>query len=65
MALYDVATDLGETTNLADERPGIVKKLQRLAETAREDLGDEGNPGKNQRAAGHEPHPTPRELTQQ
>ncbi|QDU43543.1 Arylsulfatase [Symmachiella dynata] len=65
MALYDVATDLGETTNLADEHPGIVKKLQRLAEAARKDLGDEGNPGENQRAAGHEPHPTPRELTQQ
>lgn len=61
-ALYDLAGDLAETNNLADGHPAVVERLTRLAERAREDLGDEDRDGKHQRPAGFEPHPTPRLL---
>ena len=38
--LYDLEADIGETTNVAAANPGVVKRLQALAEQAREDLGD-------------------------
>jgi arylsulfatase A len=59
--LYDLETDVRETTNLADRHPEVIRRLQSLAEKAREDLGDVGRPGKNQRPAGWVDHPTPRE----
>ena len=40
--LFHLETDLGETTDLAAERPDVVQRLLGLAEKAREDLGDEG-----------------------
>jgi len=40
LELFDLKTDVGETTNVADANPKIVKRLQRLAEKARADLGD-------------------------
>ena len=40
LALYDLEKDPGETTNLADKHPDVVKRLKELAEKAREDLGD-------------------------
>jgi len=40
LELFDLKTDVGETTNVADANPKIVKRLQRLAEDARADLGD-------------------------
>lgn len=40
LALYNLATDIGETTNVADEHPDIVRRLQGYAEEARDDLGD-------------------------
>ena len=40
LALFDLKTDVGETTNVADANPKIVKRLQKLAEQARADLGD-------------------------
>lgn len=39
--LFDLATDPGETRDLAEERPEIVQRLQALAERARRELGDE------------------------
>ena len=39
-ALYDLEADPGETRNLADQHPEVVRELERLAETARADLGD-------------------------
>jgi len=60
--LYDLKADIGETTNLADKRRGIVTRLLALAEEAREDIGDVGRPGKNQRPAGFVAEPTPRNL---
>jgi arylsulfatase A len=39
-ALFNLHTDLGESTNLAAEHPQIVAELQALAEKVRDDLGD-------------------------
>ena len=38
--LYDLATDPGESRNVAAEHPEIVARLEGLAEQARADLGD-------------------------
>jgi arylsulfatase len=38
--LYDLQNDVGETTNIAEKHPEIVKRLEAFAETLREDLGD-------------------------
>ncbi len=38
--LFDLENDVGETTNLADKHPEIVKRLMVLIEEAREELGD-------------------------
>ena len=38
--LYDLESDIGETTDLAAQHPEVVKRLETLAEQAREELGD-------------------------
>lgn len=40
LALFDLETDPGETTDVAAHHPDVVARLQQLAEAAREDLGD-------------------------
>ena len=40
LELYDVKNDPGETKDLAAEKPELVKELQKVADEAREDLGD-------------------------
>jgi arylsulfatase len=40
LALYDLATDREETTDVAAAHPGVVAELQALAERMRADLGD-------------------------
>jgi arylsulfatase A len=54
LALFDLVNDIGETTNVARRNPDIVKRLQALAEKARDDLGDAGTKrkGKNLRPPG-------------
>jgi len=52
LALYDLGTDIGETKNLAADRPDIVRRLQDLAERAVADLGDSGTPGTGRRPVG-------------
>jgi len=52
LQLYDLEADIGEKNNVADQHPEVVKRLLVLAEKAREDLGDVGRKGKNQRPAG-------------
>ncbi len=49
--LYDVRGDPGETKDRASDHPEVVKKLQGIAERAREDLGDsrKGIQGKHRR----------------
>jgi arylsulfatase A-like enzyme len=40
LALFDLENDPGETTNLADQYPEVVKHIEALADTMRADLGD-------------------------
>jgi hypothetical protein len=40
VVLYDLDADIGETTNVAEQHPDVVRRLQMLAEKARADLGD-------------------------
>ena len=59
LQLYDLKADIGETSNVADQHPKVVKRLLSLAEKAREDLGDVNRKGKNQRPAGWVDSPKP------
>lgn len=54
LALYDLQRDPGERSDVKDLYPDIVTELSRLAELAREDLGDDltNRPGKNRREPG-------------
>ena len=40
LSLFNLEQDIGETKNVAEQNPQIVAKLQRLAESARAELGD-------------------------
>jgi arylsulfatase A len=40
LSLFDLESDIGETTNVADQHPDVVARLQNLAEETRLDLGD-------------------------
>lgn len=40
LALYDLQSDVGETTDVASAHPDVVERLSQWAERAREDLGD-------------------------
>lgn len=40
LELYDLKADVGETTNVAEQHPEIVKRLMVAAEQARAELGD-------------------------
>jgi arylsulfatase A len=54
LALFDLEKDPGETTDLADRHPDVVERLKKLADKAREDLGDSATKqqGKGVRPAG-------------
>jgi arylsulfatase A-like enzyme len=53
--LFDLKTDIGETTDVAADHPDIVARLTKHAETARATLGDTltGRPGSEVRPAGN------------
>jgi arylsulfatase A-like enzyme len=57
LALYNLASDPGETRDVHADHPDIVTRLQSLAEKARDDLGDGATdrPGKNVREPGRLP----------
>ena len=40
LSLFDLETDVSETTNIAEQHPDIVNSLRALCEQARQDLGD-------------------------
>jgi arylsulfatase A-like enzyme len=52
--LYDLRRDPGEQYNMMEFYPEIVEQINKIADEAREDLGDDltGNPGKNRREPG-------------
>lgn len=60
LALFDVRTDLAETNELSAQHAEVVARLLRLAELAREDIGDGAQQGRGQRPAGWVEHPTAR-----
>ncbi|QEL14181.1 sulfatase family protein [Limnoglobus roseus] len=55
--LYNLDTDIGETTNVADRHPEIVEKLKSLAMKMNDEIG--GNAPKARRPAGVVTNPTP------
>jgi len=57
VALYDLEDDIGETKNVITEHPQAAARLEKLAELAREDLGDARTmrDGKNRRPSGRIP----------
>ncbi len=40
LALYDLENDIGETTDVKEKHPDVVKRLKKLANAARKELGD-------------------------
>jgi len=58
--LFDVVNDISSSVNVAKQHPYVVQRLMKLAEHAREDLGDQGVKGKNVRSAGFSNNPRPR-----
>ena len=60
-AVLDVATDIAEATNVADDHPDVVSRLEELVQQCREDLGDgiTGTEGKNRRPVGRVENPKP------
>jgi arylsulfatase A-like enzyme len=40
LSLFDLESDVGETTNVADRHPEVVTRLKSLAEKGRDELGD-------------------------
>lgn len=57
--LYNLKDDVGETTNLYDQQPEIVKELEKKLDAWREDVGDAatGVKGKNIRPCGEVDNP--------
>ncbi len=53
-ALYNLARDPGERYNVLEQNPDIVSELEKVADAAREDLGDDiqKKEGKNRRPSG-------------
>jgi arylsulfatase A len=61
LELYDLAKDIGETTNVAAEHPDVVRDIQARIAQLREDLGDDalGMKGANRRPVGMARDPKP------
>jgi len=59
--LYDLAADIGETTDLAAQNPEIVESLRQRADACRRDLGDSltDATGENRRPCGRVENPQP------
>lgn len=60
--LFDIVADPAEAINKIDKHPEIAARLEKLAQQARDDLGDRQRPGTHQRPAGHAPEPRPLTL---
>jgi len=60
--LFNIVEDIASSTDVAADNPDIVESLMALAEQAREDLGDRGRAGKNQRPPGRVENPIAQTL---
>ncbi len=49
LSLFDLESDIGETTNLAGKHPEVVQRLEAAAERMRADLGDGAQAGTGRR----------------
>jgi arylsulfatase A-like enzyme len=56
LALFDLENDVGERQNVANQHPDVVRRLEALAEKARDELGDSATrrEGKGVRPVGRE-----------
>jgi arylsulfatase A-like enzyme len=56
IALFDLEVDVGETKNVVEQHPDVMRRLQALADKARDELGDSptGQKGKGVRPVGRE-----------
>lgn len=52
LSLFDLDADIGESKNVADEHPDVVRRLQALGDEMRAELGDNGKQGTGVRPAG-------------
>lgn len=52
LSLFDLSTDVGETKNVAEQHPDVVKRLSDLGEAMRKDLGDKNRKGEGLREPG-------------
>ena len=59
--LYDLEADVGETTNLFEHHPSVVRELRDRADACLDDLGDDrsGKEGANRRSVGRVDNPRP------
>jgi len=55
--LYNLEEEVASQTNQADQKPGVVAKLLKLAQEGREDLGDTNRKGEGQRPLGKVENP--------
>ena len=62
--LYNLDADIGETTDVADGHPDVIKELQQYVEAMDKDLGIKGNKGPGIRAPGRVTEPKPLLLKQ-
>lgn len=52
LSLFNLETDIGESTDVKDQYPEIVEKMQKLAEQMRAELGDNNRKGNGARQPG-------------
>lgn len=57
LTLFDLSADIGETTNLAEQHPEVVRQIDMMAEVYRQELGDSltNRVGQNVRPVGMRP----------
>ena len=51
LSLFDLENDIGETTDVSNQHPDVVQRLQKAADAIRADLGDRDNMGPGVRPA--------------
>lgn len=60
--LYNLESDISETSDVSAENPEVVAELLELLDWAKNDIGDYDKRGENARPLGVEPYLTPNEL---